>query len=725
MLRQLIDFMSLGQDESSSHGFSNKNNKDLNKPTSSFMHHKRKSMICHARPGLITLLDVALYRTNEGQLTRTVMAANATLHAFIQLKRESSALLQECLETNARDFASLCTRENCISPGKHGPKRGSNSNSNVANQNMHHQDSTIISAAAEQLIWLENFAKHVIGCANDAIFRLSTDKTSIYSNIKANSHDIAIGGIKGDLNGVTKFTDVNESPSALSNDSDMQVNNIRDTFIGRDSTSIYPSSWWDEIGSRIPLEQQEYLRRKDCWESPLLFCPDYNWADEVHVLCQRLVRSCIKHDFISNVIEGRGTSKKNMEGTSHYDFLFLGKSSSRSLQIVGNILSLLRHDLNVKLKSFRYAIEADSAVSKRLYLIKNEYRAPFRAYLESFVKVQQAPNLNVVDDYLQLHQDENKANIKNRKIYAERKMQDCLSDIRLKDTLVLERRCEQLELEMAKQLLPFCELARMLDAKGCLVIEVADVIEGEEVPMIQELLKRLAKLLCQKAVNKLSKSFGIRPLLLDLQGHRRNAHSFEVYPFGQINSDDKINECMNSFFVQLERIHELSKSKQGGFYLTQGSIPSSQYNSAVRACANFDYALFREHYIQWYTFCSRERYISMNKHNKLFDENGHQPCLKDISETMRQLEIELSVAQLSPKLLTLTRQRLEQIQKDKIRRFQVLQEMVKEVCLREMDLDLKLEPLECSSTLELPSIKTSHGIFGPALLVAGEPLPIG
>ena len=178
-----------------------------------------------------------------------------------------------------------------------------------------------------------------------------------------------------------------------------------------------------------------------------------------------------------------------MEGTSHYDFLFLGKSSSRSLEIVGNILSLLRYDLNVKLKSFRYAIEADSAVSKRLYLIKNEYRAPFRAYLESFVKVQQAPNLNVVDEYLQLHQDENKSNIKSRKIYAERKIQDCLSNIRLKDTLVLERRCEQLELEMAKQLLPFCELARMLDAKGCLIIEVADVIQAEEVPMIQELLK--------------------------------------------------------------------------------------------------------------------------------------------------------------------------------------------------------------------------------------------
>lgn len=40
---------------------------------------------------------------------------------------------------------------------------------------------------------------------------------------------------------------------------------------------------------------------------------------------------------------------------------------------------VLKKDLPTRLFQFRAAMEAESVVTKRLYLIKCEYRAPFRA----------------------------------------------------------------------------------------------------------------------------------------------------------------------------------------------------------------------------------------------------------------------------------------------------------------------------------------------------------
>ena len=48
-----------------------------------------------ASPGLITLLDTALYQSREGELTSTVCSSHVLLVALLELKRQSGRLLRE------------------------------------------------------------------------------------------------------------------------------------------------------------------------------------------------------------------------------------------------------------------------------------------------------------------------------------------------------------------------------------------------------------------------------------------------------------------------------------------------------------------------------------------------------------------------------------------------------------------------------------------------------
>eukprot|EP00551_Chaetoceros_affinis_P011125 CAMPEP_0203667442 /NCGR_PEP_ID=MMETSP0090-20130426/4283_1 /ASSEMBLY_ACC=CAM_ASM_001088 /TAXON_ID=426623 /ORGANISM="Chaetoceros affinis, Strain CCMP159" /LENGTH=136 /DNA_ID=CAMNT_0050531611 /DNA_START=15 /DNA_END=422 /DNA_ORIENTATION=+ len=57
---------------------------------------QRRCVKTVAAPGLMTLLDTALYRAHEGQLTATVSSANATLIALIQFKSHAKSLLNFC-----------------------------------------------------------------------------------------------------------------------------------------------------------------------------------------------------------------------------------------------------------------------------------------------------------------------------------------------------------------------------------------------------------------------------------------------------------------------------------------------------------------------------------------------------------------------------------------------------------------------------------------------------
>ena len=97
----------------------------------------------------------------------------------------------------------------------------------------------------------------------------------------------------------------------------------------------------------------------------------------------------------------------------------------------------------------------------------------------------------------------------------------------------------------------------------------------------------------------------------------------------------------------------------------------------------------------------------------------------DILESkIRKAEMEMSLAVASNQSLEMVRQRLELLATDRQKRFEVLKQMVEEVCLREMNLHVRLEAPGQEKTLLLQNTG-ALGVFGRELQRAGEPLPIG
>ena len=91
-----------------------------------------------------------------------------------------------------------------------------------------------------------------------------------------------------------------------------------------------------------------------------------------------------------------------------------------------------------------------------------------------------------------------------------------------------------------------------------------------------------------------------------------------------------------------------------------------------------------------------------------------------MSQEIRKAEIEVSIAVASSQALYMVRQRIEQIENDRQKRFDIMREMVEECCLREMDIRFHLVPPEKDCILELPEIQSAPGLFHPALEMAGE-----
>ena len=118
-----------------------------------------EKIVCPATPGLTTLLDTALFRTYEGQLTATVSSANATLHAFLELKSQAKYLLDAC----------------CIAI----PSSSKALSSNTLNSKQQKQKQLEYA----KLNTLESFARFCIECSNEAIVQIMTDKLSSSANL--------------------------------------------------------------------------------------------------------------------------------------------------------------------------------------------------------------------------------------------------------------------------------------------------------------------------------------------------------------------------------------------------------------------------------------------------------------------------------------------------------------------------------------------------------------
>lgn len=559
-----------------------------------------------AVPGLMTLLDVALYQALEGQLTATATSSHNLLGAWLDLKRQAVKLL---------------------------------------NSLQHHEDDTSVPASRQ--FAMESFARTCLDVACDAIQRLATDRFAETAN--------------------------------LSTEPVFEANNVG-------STSVIESA--RDTGRRGPLHQ----RGKDCWESQRLFCPDYVWADDAAQLCQRLLRVLLKNPFVTGSLEISGG-----------DDPIHDRHSNRKVEQEASVLLLVvTADLPARLVQYRASIEADSVVSKRLYLVKSEYRAPFRAFLESHQSLQRAPSLDLVDEFKQL--PTNMA--EQRRTACKDRLQMLLSTPVLVEALALEQKCEEYEVEMAKALYSFSELARYLDLKRA---RIAAVHVACEVSLLRDTTRRLKGVLCRKTGP--DSSAGIRPILLDLQGVPRDEELYDAREGSYFTTEKDESKRLAIFVRQLQTLQELCQTRFS-FIRADKKAELDIPSSIVRGCEEFDHELFACHFQDWLAMVKRQHVLAS------------QNDLDELAAEIRRAEMQMSLAAATKQSLDVVRLRLEVVASDREKRWEVLKEMIEDICMREMNLRVKISAPDREKTLALRNT-SALGIFGLALQMAGETLPIG
>lgn len=256
------------------------------------------------------------------------------------------------------------------------------------------------------------------------------------------------------------------------------------------STGVLESK--DDTGRRQPIQ-----RRKDCWESPRLYCPDFVWADDAFSACQRWLRNLDKHPFMSHnpadsnlTVSTGGRNNKGAPNARLPTDATTNLMPKTELQSA-ILLQLIQDDIPMRLYQFRQAMEADVVVTKRLYLVKSEYRVPFRSFLESHQSLLRAPPMELVDRFLMQHSSSSSSDTSKASESEQLKthLQSLLTRPELIEMLALEMELEQVELKLGEALFPFSELARTLDHKRARLKTVPKIVDHDELPSLQECVR--------------------------------------------------------------------------------------------------------------------------------------------------------------------------------------------------------------------------------------------
>ncbi|GAX12192.1 hypothetical protein FisN_1Hh118 [Fistulifera solaris] len=557
-----------------------------------------------AVPGLITFLDVALFRSSEAQLSASLITAHALLQSWLTLQKNAAAAL----------------------------------------------------LLSDELTFSEHqWVRQCFDIACDAVALLTIDPLASSANL-SDPYDIPLGGVSKNSAGIT----------AVQQD-------------GR---------------KRQPAHQ----RRRDCWESPRLYCPDYIWAEHVYNQCQKQLRQL-------NKLQGRSSSSKNQQQ-------YIG--SKKNYEQIERDWQKLTYTVQVEIPNglarFRAAFQADATVLKRLYLIKCEYRAPFRAYLEAHYSIRKAPSLTLVEQLLQEGgPTKSNANLENQ-------FQKLLSKPNLVESLALEQKCAEFEQEMTDALYPFAELARYLDHKKVQLVSVPGVLGAARVPRLKEHLRRLLKAFHGNSAGgkqQQQQGLGIRSILLDLLGFLRDEHLLTRTDDTAIVTGS-LREKVEAYVDDITTLATLCTTRNA-FRLSEYKRHQDQYldvpSNIVRGCTQFDRELFVCQCIDWDTMVQRQ--------NELSDD------LEELAGQIHQAEMRRSLAGTTSKSLQVVKQRLENLIADRGIRLQVLQGMLEEVCLREMNIYVSVSSApDDQAPLCLPTT-SEVGVFGKALQLDGYPLPVG
>ena len=403
--------------------------------------------------------------------------------------------------------------------------RSGTSGSNVSissSSSGNNKDARVESLAAMEIAkWnefdiIQDFAQQCYLSANEAIHRLSTDRLSDSANLTV--HDGMVGdaesGNSRDGNRNHQATVPGDAALNHHHDRSQPPNTIPSSVpSAAPAGTSSPSPVAQSASSMLPRTVADFgigryyepLTRQDCWESPRLYCPDYTWADDAIGACQRTLKMLSKHRFLSLVATNgwnRYTRIQNDDTSQTITPPVYASSSPHpfpSLEAVHClqylVTDILQTSIPASINKFRAATEANAVVSKRLYLVKCEYRAPMRALWESYTALNAAPRLELVETYLRDYhgvkigeeQDMStsttqpqggKSNVFKKKVSSDsskktafllqqqrEKMEKLITEKYWKhpifvEALQLERCCEKLEMDMSQMLLPLANLSR-------------------------------------------------------------------------------------------------------------------------------------------------------------------------------------------------------------------------------------------------------------------------
>jgi len=384
----------------------------------------------------------------------------------------------------------------------------------------------------------------------------------------------------------------------------------------------------------------------------------------------------------------------NNNGTPYGSNEPLQPPSERQASI---LIQLIQEDLPLRLLHFKQAMNAEEVVTKRLYLVKCEYRGPFRHFLEAHQSLLEAPSMEVVDYFLEGEVESYDSEDQ------EEYLQELLETPQLRWMLALEKDMETFELDLGKALFPFSELARALDHKKARIRAVPGVVEEDEVAELQETVRRLKCILCRK--NGPETSTGIRPILVDLQSVRRDDQLLEN--FDDTNSfEDNVSE----FLSQLDFLSKLLKTRNA-FRTRKGNYAIEFSASVIKGCTEeFDPELMECQLLDWFQLVERQHELSHEE--------------KYIVDDIRAVETKISIADASDDSIDEAKENLEYMTDDRQQRLEILQELVEDLCLREMNLHLLILDPDPKETLILKETSAA-GFLGVPLQLAGEALPVG
>ncbi|KAK1747177.1 hypothetical protein QTG54_002521 [Skeletonema marinoi] len=268
---------------------------------------------------------------------------------------------------------------------------------------------------------IQDFAQQCYHSANEAIQRLSTDRLSDSANLTV--HD----GMSGDVGGSGNNRDGNHQAAVPGGDAALNHHHDQSQTTMPTSTptagSVGPSSSSSSASAAAAAQSSSSMLPRTLADAGIGRCYKpltVKIAGRVHVstvqithgqmmrlITQNIVQASFlnscgdqwvgsihdEHDHVS-ILTTDGThiipTPTYASGTPHP---FPSLEAVHCLQYL--VSELLHTSIPSSINKFRAATEANAVVSKRLYLVKCEYRAPMRALWESYTALNAAPSWNL------------------------------------------------------------------------------------------------------------------------------------------------------------------------------------------------------------------------------------------------------------------------------------------------------------------------------------------